>query len=84
VSKGKSRKPEPKDPADQDALSILPMQLQIGDRYNDETGEWEVVSRPISFRGGKSVRARVQVPGRPDTEREDTWEAHQRIAVRRA
>jgi hypothetical protein len=57
------------------------MQLQLGDRYTDETGEWEVVSRPVSFRGGK--RARVQVPGRPETEREDTWEAHQRITVRR-
>jgi hypothetical protein len=34
---------------------------------------------PVSFRGGKSVRARVQVPGRPDTEREDTWQAHQPI-----
>jgi hypothetical protein len=36
-------------------VSILPMQLQNGDRYTDETGEWEVVSRPVSFRGGKSV-----------------------------
>jgi hypothetical protein len=42
-----------------------------------------VVNRPVSFRGGKGVRARVQVPGRPDTEREDTWEAHQRITMRR-
>jgi hypothetical protein len=25
-----------------------------------------------------------EVSGRPDTEREDTWEAHQRITVRRA
>jgi hypothetical protein len=35
------------------------MQLQVGDRYSDETGEWEVVSRPVSLRGGKGVRARV-------------------------
>jgi hypothetical protein len=42
-------------------ISILPMQLQVGDRYSDEPGEWEVVSRPVSFRGGKGVRARVQV-----------------------
>jgi len=48
------------------------MQLHIGDRYSDETGEWEVVSRPVSFRGGKSVWARVQVPGKPETEREDS------------
>jgi hypothetical protein len=58
------------------------MQLQVGDRYTDEAGECEVVSRPVSFRGGKPVRARVQVRGRPDTEREETWDAHQRITVR--
>jgi hypothetical protein len=39
-------------------LSILSMQLQVGDRYTHEAGEWEVVSRPVSFRGGKSVRGR--------------------------
>ena len=82
VSKRRPPEPEPKG-NDQGTLSILPMQLHIGDRYSDETGEWEVVTRPVSLRGGKSVRARVQVPGRPDTEREDTWEAHQRITVRR-
>jgi hypothetical protein len=25
---------------------VLPMQLQVGDRFTDETGEWEIVSRP--------------------------------------
>jgi len=59
------------------------MQLRIGNRYSDETGEWEVVSRPVSFCGGKGVRARVQVPGRPASEREAFLEAHERIAVRR-
>jgi hypothetical protein len=32
------------------ASSILPMQLLVGDRYTDEAGEWEAVSRPVSFR----------------------------------
>jgi hypothetical protein len=82
VAKEPKGRKEPRPPASAD-LSILPVQLQVGDRYSDETGEWEVVSRPVSFRGGKSVRARVQVPGRPESEREDTWEAHQRITVRR-
>jgi hypothetical protein len=31
------------------SLSILPMQLQVGDRYTDEAGEWEVVARPVSL-----------------------------------
>jgi hypothetical protein len=69
VSKRREREPEPKEPADKGALAILPIQLQVGDRYSDETGEWEVVSRPVSFRGGKAVRARVQVPGQPASER---------------
>jgi hypothetical protein len=50
VSKRRSREPEPKGPADDPGTtSILPMQLQVGDRYSDETGEWEVVTRPVSF-----------------------------------
>src|SRR5262245_3385623 len=69
VSKRRAPGPEPKR-NNQGTLSILPMQLHIGDRYSDETGEWEVVSRPVSFRGGKSVRARVQILGKPETERE--------------
>jgi hypothetical protein len=52
---GRSRGPE----GAPSTISILPMQLQVGDRYSDETGEWEVVSRPVSLRGGKGVRARV-------------------------
>ena len=28
--------------------SILPMQLQIGDRFTDEEGEWEVTHRPFA------------------------------------
>jgi len=27
---------------------VLPMQLQIGDRMTDSTGEWEVVGRPYT------------------------------------
>jgi hypothetical protein len=34
------------------------MQLQVGDRYTDETGEWEVVGWPFTFGGGKVVHAR--------------------------
>jgi hypothetical protein len=25
---------------------VLPMELQVGDRFVDETGEWEVIGRP--------------------------------------
>jgi hypothetical protein len=27
---------------------VLPMELQLGDRLADETGEWEVIGRPYT------------------------------------
>jgi hypothetical protein len=69
VSKGKSRAPEPKEPAAKDTLSILPVQLQIGDRYSDETGEWEVVGHPFTTGGGKVVHARVRKVNEPGRHR---------------
>jgi len=39
---------------------VLPMQLQIGDRLTDSTGEWEVVGRPYTTAGGKNTHVRVQ------------------------
>ena len=41
------------------ATRILPMQLQVGDRISDETGEWEVVNRPHTMAGAKSAHVRV-------------------------
>jgi hypothetical protein len=38
------------------------MELQVGDRFVDETREWEVVGRPYTSAGGKSAHARVQRP----------------------
>src|SRR5207249_233283 len=46
--------PEPPDTA-----RVLPMQLQIGDRTTDSTGEWEVVGRPYTTNGGKNAHVRV-------------------------
>ena len=34
---------------------ILPMELQVGDRLADETGEWEVIGRPYMSAGGKNA-----------------------------
>jgi hypothetical protein len=31
-------------------VSVLPMDIQIGDRFTDEEGEWEVVSHPCRDR----------------------------------
>src|SRR2546422_7245245 len=40
--------------------------------------EWEVASRPVTFKKGHEVRARVQRPGDPGTTREKYWAAHER------
>jgi hypothetical protein len=43
---------------------VLPMQLQIGDRLADETGEWEVASRPYVTKR-REGRTRPRQEGRP-------------------
>ena len=60
------------------------MQLQVGDRLVDETGEWEVASRPYTTLGGKNARVRAQRVGQPDVTELRTWGAHERISVKRA
>jgi hypothetical protein len=61
---------------------VLPIHLQIGDRFSDETGEWEIASRPYSTAGGKSVNASVRRVDQPATREDRTWVAHERIHVR--
>ncbi len=63
---------------------VLPLHLQVGDRFSDETGEWEIASRRYSTAGGKSVHARVRRVDQPATVRDRTWGAHERISVRAA
>jgi hypothetical protein len=59
------------------------MQLRVGDVVFDKTSaDWEVVSRPVGI-AKKHVTARVRVPGRPETEKEQRWEVYERISVRR-
>jgi hypothetical protein len=64
-------------------VSILPMEIQIGDRFTNHDFEWEVLTHPAALHGGKSLRARIQRPGLPETERDMTWPAHVRVDIRR-
>jgi hypothetical protein len=59
------------------------MEIQIGDRFTDEEGEWEVVSHPAALHGAKSLRARVRRTEQPAAERDVTWPAHVRVEIRR-
>jgi hypothetical protein len=81
--KRQQRQAEPKAANAPDTLSLLPMEIQIGDRFTDQGFEWQVMTRPAVLHGGKSLRARVQRAGLPETERDMTWPAHVRFEVRR-
>lgn len=62
---------------------VLPMELQVGDRLADESGEWEVIARPYTSGGGKNAHARVRRVDQPATVEERSWGAHERINVNR-
>ena len=64
-------------------VSVLPMEIQIGDRFTDHDFEWEVLTHPAVLHGAKSLRARIQRPGLPESERDMTWPAHVRVDIRR-
>ena len=80
----RSRPEKKREPASPATSRILPMQLRIGDRLVDETGEWEVVSQPYTTAGGKNARVRVHRVGEPAVTAIRTWSAHERINVKRA
>jgi hypothetical protein len=63
------------------SASVLPMEIQVGDRFTDHGFEWEVLTHPAVLRGGKSLRARIRRPGLPEIEREVTWAAHERVEI---
>jgi hypothetical protein len=58
------------------------MQVQVGDRLTDETGEYEIIGRPYTTNAGKDVR--VRRIGQPDVTEILIWRAHERINVMRA
>jgi hypothetical protein len=59
------------------------MELQVGDRLADETGEWEVIGQPYTTAGGRIVHARVQRINEPDSWEIRNWDASRRISVGR-
>jgi len=59
------------------------MELRVGDRLTDETGEWEDIGRPYTTNAGKDARVRVLRVGKPGGIEIRIWRAHERVAVRR-
>src|SRR5947209_18528536 len=60
---------------------VLPIQLQIGDRLTDSTGEWEVVGRPYTTNGGKNAQVRVQRASKPGVTKTKMWGAYEKVTV---
>ena len=71
-------------PAPPGTTRVFPMQLQIGDRMTDSTGEWEVVGRPYTTNGGKNTHVRLQRPDKPGVTETRMWGSYERVSVKRA
>jgi len=74
------KKTEPTTPPER---RIFPMELQIGDRLTDETGEWEVIGRPYTTAAGKNAHVPVKRAGSAVTMIR-VWRARERVSVKRA
>jgi hypothetical protein len=48
-------------------LSLLPMEIQIGDTLTDQKFEWQVLTRPVALHDGK--RGHHAAEGRRDDNR---------------
>ena len=59
------------------------MELRVGDRIADETGQYEVIGRPYTTAGGKTANVRVKKV-ESDVTMIRVWGAHERVAVKRA
>ena len=59
------------------------MQLRIGDRLTDETGEYEVIGRPYTTAGGKTANVRVRRVDNAEVAVIRTYGAHERVSVKR-
>ena len=79
-------KPKPeKKPADTAPAPrrILPMDLQLGDRIVDETGEYDVVGRPYTTAAGQNAHVRVRRVDNAEVTMIRAYSAHERIRVKR-
>jgi hypothetical protein len=72
--------PPPESPG---TIRVFPMQLKVGDKLSDESGEWEVVGRPYSTGGGRKTEVRVQRVEKPGVTETRTWGSYEKITVTR-
>jgi hypothetical protein len=65
------------------SCASTPIDLQVGHRLTAVTGEWDVIGPPFTTAAGKTVHARVRKVTAPPLTELLTWEADERISVRR-
>ena len=65
-------------------VRVCSVDLQVGDQLAAVTGEWEVIGPPFPTPAGKTVHARVRKVIDPLLTELLTWEAHERVSVKRA
>jgi hypothetical protein len=70
--------PPPEPPG---TIRVFPMQLQVGDKFSDESGEWEVVGRPYTTAGGKNSQVRVQRVDKPGVTETRLWGSYEKVTV---
>lgn len=58
------------------------MQLQVGDRITDATGQYAVIGRPYMTAGGKTANVRVKRV-ESDAQMIRVYGAHERVTVKR-
>jgi hypothetical protein len=57
------------------------MQLRIGDRMTDATGEWEVIGRPYTTASGKNSHVRVQRVDKPGVTETRMCGSYEKVTV---
>ena len=62
---------------------VFPTQLQVGDKFSDESGEWEVIGRPYTTAGGKNSHVRAQRVDKPGVTETRMWGSYEKVSVRR-
>ena len=62
---------------------VLPMELLVGDRITDETGEWEMIGRTYTMNAGEGRPLASGQVDQPDVTEIRIWAAHERVSVKR-
>jgi len=70
-------------PSPPGTIRVFPIQLHMGDRLIDATGEWEILGRPQTTAGGKNSHVRVQRVDKPGVTETRLWGSYEKVMVMR-